>query len=139
MKFVAHHPNFQLPTKGSPAAAGMDIYMPEHGAVYGNVNTKFGLGFAAKVPDGYVALMFPRSSWGSTGLELVNTCGIIDSDYTGEWKATMRDKSGKGIEWTVGDRVLQFIVIPVLSVTPELVDSLEETERGAGGFGSTGT
>ena len=138
MKFVSHHPNFQLPTKGSPAAAGMDIYMPEHGAVYGSVNMKVGLGFSAKVPDGYVALLLPRSGAGSKGLELMNTCGVIDSDYTGEWMATLRDKSGKGIEWKPQDRILQFLVIPVLSVYPELVDSLEVTVRGSGGFGSTG-
>lgn len=96
-----------------------------------------GLGFAAKVPDGHVALLLPRSSWGSKGLDLMNTCGVIDSDYTGEWKATLRDKTARGIEWKVGERLLQFLVVPVLSIVPELVESLDPTVRGEGGFGST--
>lgn len=137
MKFVARHHNFQLPTKGSPAAAGYDIYMPEPGQIYGRSVVQIGLGFAAKVPDGYVALLLPRSSWGSRGLDIMNTCGVIDSDYTGEWKATLRDKTARGLEWKPGERLLQFLVVPVLSVEPVLVDSLDETERGEGGFGST--
>lgn len=137
MKFVARHHNFQLPTKGSPAAAGYDIYMPEPGQIFGRTTVMVGLGFAAKVPDGHVALLLPRSGWGSKGLDLMNTCGVIDSDYTGEWKAKLRDKTAMGIEWNVGERLLQFLVVPVLSIVPELVDSLDETERGAGGFGST--
>lgn len=98
-----------------------------------------GLGFAAAVPPGHVALLLPRASAGAKhGLELNNTCGVIDSDYRGEWKAAMCTKTGIALSWAAGDWVLQFIVVPVADVTLEQVDSLDETERGTGGFGSSG-
>ncbi len=71
-------------------------------------------------------------------MELNNTCGVIDSDYRGEWKAAIRTKSGIPFSWEAGERILQFMIIPVADVTLELVDSLEETSRGSGGFGSSG-
>lgn len=99
----------------------------------------FGLGFAAAVPDGYVGVLLPRSSTGAKhGLELNNTCGVIDSDYRGEWKAAIRTKSGIPFAWQAGDRILQFMIVPLAQVSLELVDSLDETNRGTGGFGSTG-
>ena len=98
-----------------------------------------GLGFAMEVPQGYAALILPRSSAGAKfGLELNNTCGVIDSDYRGEWKAALRTKDGKLLKWAAGDRLLLFLIVPVASVHLELVDSVNKTERGEGGFGSTG-
>ena len=127
-----------MPTKGSDQAGAYDIYMPVGGYVLG-VSTIVGLGFAAEVPKGYVALILPRSSTGAKfGLELNNTCGVIDSDYRGEWKAALKTKSGAQCEWFAGDRLLQFLVIPVMDVELELVDSVSKTNRGVGGFGSTG-
>lgn len=127
-----------MPTKASDKAGAFDVYMPEAGTVSG-ASQMIGLGFAAAVPDGYVGLLLPRSSAGAKhGLELNNTCGVIDSDYRGEWKAAMRTKSGIPFSWEKGDRVLQFMIVPVAAVTLKLVDSLDETERGTGGFGSTG-
>lgn len=112
--------------------------MPEDGMADGN-SSMFGLGFAAAVPLGHVALLLPRSSTGAKyGLELNNSCGVIDSDYRGEWKAALRTKSGERLHWNAGDRVLQFLIVPVASVTLKQVDSLDITERGSGGFGSSG-
>ena len=141
MYFEALHPDFQLPTRGSEYAGGLDLYMPEPGSVgQHGLPTKVRLGFAAAVPIGHVALLLPRSGVGSkNGLELNNTCGVIDSDYRGEWIAALRTKDGAYFKWSAGDRVLQMLVVPVASVTPELVDSLDATERGVGGFGSTGS
>lgn len=132
------HPSFIMPTKGTDNAGAFDIYMPEDGVATGT-STLFGLGFAAAIPKGYAALLLPRSSTGAKfGLELNNTCGVIDSDYRGEWKAAIRTKSGLVHSWEAGERLLQFVVVPVAEVTLQLVNSLDNTQRGTGGFGSTG-
>ena len=138
MLITAIHPQFQLPIKGSDQAGAFDIFMPEPGIATG-ISTVIGLGFAAAVPVGHVALLLPRSSAGAKfGLELNNTCGVIDSDYRGEWRAAIRTKSGSPHLWAAGDRLLQFLVVPIYQVALELVDSLDATQRGFGGFGSTG-
>lgn len=132
------HDNFIMPVKGTKGAGAFDIHMPEAG--YANGHTKLiGLGFAAKVPEGHVALILPRSGCGSKhGVELNNTCGVIDSDYLGEWKAALKTKSGLYYQWEAGDRVLQFLIVPIAQVELELTDDLGTTDRGAGGFGSSG-
>jgi dUTP pyrophosphatase len=138
MEITAIHPNFIMPAKGTEKAGAFDVYMPELGIADGNTKL-VGLGFAAAVPDGHVALLLPRSSAAKSGLELANTVGVIDSDYRGEWKAALRTKHGLAHSWSAGDRLLQFLVVPVANVTLKQVDSLDATERGAGGFGSTGS
>jgi dUTP pyrophosphatase len=138
MKIIAMHPDFLMPTKGTDEAGAFDIYMPEPGHAFG-MSKMIGLGFAAAVPPGHVALLLPRSSTGAKyGLELNNSCGVIDSDYRGEWKAALRTKDGSSFAWSRGERLLQFLVVPVANVTLEEVSSLDETERGTEGFGSTG-
>lgn len=138
MRIQSLHTAFIMPTKGSDQAGAFDIYMPVGGYVAGE-SAIVGLGFAAEVPKGYVALILPRSSTGAKfGLELNNTCGVIDSDYRGEWKAALRTKGNFRFEWFAGDRLLQFLVIPVIDVELVLVDSVSQTDRGNGGFGSTG-
>lgn len=132
------HPSFIMPTKGTDNAGAFDIYMPEAGSATGT-SQLIGLGFAAAVPEGYVALLLPRSSTGAKfGLELNNTCGVIDADYRGEWKAAIRTKSGIPHTWNAGDRLIQFIVVPTPNITLVQTDSLDATARGEGGFGSSG-
>lgn len=138
MEITAIHPNFIMPVKGTEKAGAFDVYMPEIGTANG-ITQFVGLGFAAAVPEGHVALLLPRSSAAKSGLELANTCGVIDSDYRGEWKAALRSKSGLPISWNAGDRLLQFLVVPVAQVTLTQVARLNDTVRGAGGFGSTGS
>lgn len=126
-----------MPSKGTVNAAAFDIYMPIGGIANGE-SRLIGLGFAAAVPVGYCALLLPRSSTGAKfGLELNNTVGLIDSDYRGEWKAALRTKSGLEFSWNAGDRILQFVIVPILQVELVQVDKLDETDR-IGGFGSTG-
>lgn len=138
MRILALHSNFIMPTKGSKHAAAHDLYMPEAGTATGT-SQLVGLGFAAAVPFGHVALLLPRSSTGAKhGLELNNTCGIIDADYRGEWKAALKTKSGIPLHWTAGERLLQFLIVPVTNVMLMQVDTLDDTARGSGGFGSTG-
>lgn len=139
MQIAAIHKDFIMPIKGSNSAGAYDIYMPEGGIANGT-SQLIGLGFSAAVPVNHVALLLPRSSTGAKyGLELNNTCGVIDSDYRGEWKAAIRTKSGLPFVWGAGERVLQFLLVPVnTTAVLEQVESLETTERGAGGFGSSG-
>ncbi len=138
MRIQPLHTGFIMPTKGSAQAGAFDLYMPEQGSAHGE-SKLYGLGFAAEVPEGHVALILPRSSTGAKfGLELNNTCGVIDSDYRGEWKAALRTKNGFTLSWAAGDRLLQFLVVPVADIQLELSDTLGDTARGTGGFGSTG-
>lgn len=138
MRVKPLHPAFRMPEKGTNGAGAFDIFMPESGVVAGTAK-KVALGFAAEVPIGHVALVLPRSGTGfKYGLELHNTCGVIDSDYRGEWFASLLTKNGLPFSWGAGERVLQFLVIPVKDVTLELSESLDDTARGIGGLGSTG-
>ena len=140
------HPNFRIPTRATDLSGGFDLYMPEAGeaqAIWAKDNpckpNKIPLGFAAEVPAGYVAFLLPRSSTGAKySLELENTVGVIDADYRGEWFAFLNTKNGEGFSWEAGDRVLQYLLVPV--ATPELtiVDSVAKTARGEGGIGSSG-
>lgn len=134
------HPNFKMPTRGTDYAGGFDIYMPEKGsmmpgATYGQMVP---LGFSAEVPVGYVALLLPRSGAGAKhGVSLNNTVGVIDADYRGEWVACLRLKNGLPHRWEAGERLLQFILVPVATPELNLVEELSTTDRGEGGFGST--
>ncbi len=146
MEFKRLHQGFQLPQRGSDHAGGYDIFMPDSGSIpevcYSDPSTSHKmvpLGFAARVPEGHVALILPRSGAGAKfGVELRNTVGVIDADYTGEWMAAVTQKEGEAFSWQAGDRLFQFIVVPVAVVTPHEVDDLAATTRGIGGFGSTG-
>lgn len=140
MKFKSLHPNFKLPTKGSTAAGGYDIYMPEEGVAHYK-KTLVPLGFSAEVPPGYVALILPRSGAGAKrSIELTNTCGVIDADYRGEWMASIqvKPKADTAYGWEAGERILQYILVPVGDFEPVLAEELTDTDRGTGGFGSTG-
>jgi len=138
MQITPIHTSFIMPTKGSEFSGAFDIYMPIAGCA-NNTSQLIGLGFAAAVPTGHVALLLPRSSTGAKyGLELNNTCGVIDSDYRGEWKAALRVKSDIPLYWKEGDRLLQFLIVPVANVYLTLVSALDSTVRGSDGFGSSG-
>jgi len=132
------NPNFTMPRRGSDTAGGYDIFMPEGGMALPNQPTKVKLGFAAAVPEGYVALLLPRSGVGAkAGVRLRNTCGVIDSDYRGEWMGVI-STDREPFRWEKGDRVLQMVLVPVGTPELQLVEELTETNRGEGGFGSTG-
>jgi dUTP pyrophosphatase len=140
MKIQLLRPNVLVPTRGTDHAGGYDIYMPEAGIMMSGHTYKVGLGFATAIPRNHVALILPRSGIGSKhGIELNNTCGVIDADYRGEWFATLNQKAGHNpLAWKASERLLQFIVVPVWTPDLEVVYSLDSTERGTGGLGSTG-
>jgi dUTP pyrophosphatase len=140
MQIRAIHPNFQTPVRSSTLAGGYDLIMPESGALLHRNKVEFvGLGFQAAVPEGYVALILPRSGTGAKhGVQLRNTVGVIDADYRGEWKVAVSQREHEELTWAAGERLYQFLLVPVGTPELELVDALPETSRGEGGFGSTG-
>lgn len=131
-------PNAIMPKYAKAGDAGLDLTATsiEHDHLKGYV--EYGTGLAMSIPDGYVGLLFPRSSISNTGMALSNCVGIIDSGYRGEIKARFRVVDHKPHNYKVGDRILQLIVMPYPEVIPVETDTLEDTERGIGGFGSSG-
>lgn len=135
------HPSAVLPSTGTVGSAGYDIHMPEAGVIFPGETKKIGLGFAAEVPAGYAALLMPRSGAGSKGVCLANTMGLFDSDYRGEWIAAIHldaEVANKPIEWEAGERLFQFFLVPIIKPALVMVGTVEKTDRGSGGFGSTG-
>lgn len=135
------HPNFQMPVKASEGAGALDLFMPTRGHINQQdpEGTMVGLGFAAAVPEGHVALLVPRSGKGAKdGVSLNNTVGVIDADYRGEWKVCLRLRNKKPFSWEAGDRLIQALIVPTAVVELNQVTSLDDTARAAGGFGSTG-
>ena len=100
---------------------------------------KIGTGLSIAVPEGYFGAIFARSGLAAKeGLRPANCVGVADSDYRGEYIVALHNDSAISRVVTPGERIAQLVVMPYLSVEFEEVDSLDETERGAGGFGSTG-
>lgn len=141
--------DFRPPTKANSTDAAYDLTAYSINDYYtkgGDEGVEYGLGFAAAIPDGYCALLFPRSSQTNTDMTLANCVGVIDSTYRGEWKARfkntmptkMMDDGLKPLHYQIGDRVAQMMIVPVLEIGFDIVDELSDTNRGVGGFGSTG-
>ena len=104
---------------------------------YGNLVCHFGL--ALEIPDGYVGLIFPRSSICKKEMMLTNSVGVVDSSYRGEITAKFKPIIGiKHVRYEAGERVAQLMVIPYPHIELTEVEELSETERGTGGYGSTG-
>lgn len=95
-------------------------------------------GLAIEIPFGYVGLLFPRSSISNKELSLKNSVGVIDPGYRGEVTLKFREFDNKKMTYNVGDRVGQLIIFPFPKIELVVTDSLSETERGTGGYGSSG-
>jgi len=138
VKIKRLHPDAEIPMYAYSTDAGLDLTCTEILSENGYQIT-YGTGVAIEIPDGYVGLIFPRSSIRKTNLFLSNSVGVIDSAYRGEIQFTFN----KGLikydkVYSVGDRIGQLIILPYPKI--ELIESdiLSETDRGEGGFGSTG-
>lgn len=130
-----------VPTMGSKFAAGADLYSAEDAdVVIGPGETKFiGTGLAMEIPEGYVGLVYARSGLAcKRGLAPANKVGVVDSDYRGEIKVALHNHGKEAQTVEKGERIAQMVIAPYLSVNYEESDELSETERGEGGFGSTG-
>ena len=128
-----------IPTYAKDGDAGMDLVATS--IKFDGTQITYGTGLAIEIPEGFVGLVFPRSSIRKTSLSLSNSVGVIDSGYRGEIQATFNQKSlskDGGILYGVGDRICQLMIIPHPHVDFIEVQELNNTERGEGGFGSTG-
>ena len=131
-----------IPTYATDGSAGMDItaismtYDDDGNIVYGT-------GLAFEIPEGYVGLLFPRSSNAKKDLILSNSVGVIDSDYRGEVSFKFKpsycfNKEDMDVVYDVGDKVGQMIIVPYPHIEWEQATELSETKRGKNGYGSTG-
>lgn len=126
-----------LPTYGTSGAAGFDIYSDEDRHVFDNPQ-RIKTGIAYELPPGHGFFIIPRSGMASKQLYVANTPGLLDSDYRGELMVLCWTPSHSGFEIKQGERIAQGFIIPIPHVMFEEVDELSSTDRGAGGFGSTG-
>lgn len=130
-----------LPSRGSVCAAGYDLCADiEEPITLGKHETVLiGTGLAIAIPDGYFGGVYARSGLSlKEGLRPGNCTGVIDSDYRGEIKVSLHNDSSFERTVTPGERIAQLVIQPYLACEFKEVDSLDETERGTGGFGSTG-
>lgn len=139
IKIKKLHKDAVIPQYSKKGDAGMDLTAVSKEVVdkgdHGYISYNIGLSF--EIPEGFVGLVFPRSSISNTGLILSNSVGVIDANYRGEVSARFKAIPG-GKQYEVGDRVAQLMIVPHPVVEFELVDELSQTDRGSGGFGSTG-
>lgn len=135
------HPNAVMPTYGSCEAAGADLYACLDNEVTIQPGEIFWVptGIALEVPKGCGGFVFARSSMGAKrGLAPANKVGVIDPDYRGEVKVVLLNHSNQPQTIAPGERIAQFVIMPVVRAAFEEVEELSDTDRGAGGFGSTG-
>jgi dUTP pyrophosphatase len=117
--------------------AGMDLVATS--LVKGEVYYEYGTDIAVEIPEGYVGLLFPRSSISKTKQILANHVGVVDSNYRGEIKFRFKKLTwDNGEVYNAGDRIGQLIIMPYPTIELEEVNELSETNRGKNGFGSTG-
>ncbi len=144
-----------MPKKAHPTDAGFDLYATSR-KIDADGNLVYGTGLAFEIPEGYAGFIFPRSSNAKKDILLTNSVGVLDSHYRGE--VTMKFKPSSAIvpeprgyedayivisnmqlrHYDIGDRIGQLVVMPVPEVELEFADELTETDRGTGGYGSTG-
>ncbi len=130
-----------VPSYGTPFAAGADLYSAEDEITIGVGETRLvHTGLAMEIPAGYVGLIYARSGIATKrGLAPANKVGVIDSDYRGEIMVALFNHSDSPQTVGVGERVAQIVITPYLTVNFTEAEELDDTDRGAGGFGSTGT
>jgi dUTP pyrophosphatase len=139
IKRLPHGHGLDLPAYATDGAAGMDVLAAENIILRPGMRHAVSTGFAVAIPPGYEIQVRPRSGLAlKHGISVPNTPGTVDSDYRGEVKVILINHSDDNFTVQRGDRIAQLIVSPVTLASWEEVDELDDTERGAGGFGSTG-
>lgn len=133
--------NAKVPTRGSEYAAGYDLYAATVNDVdiAPHSTVKIGTGISVELPNGTFGAIFARSGLATKkGLRPANAVGIIDSDYRGEIIVALHNDTNEDKNIKAGERIAQLIVIPFIAVEFNITDTLDATERGDNGFGSTG-
>ena len=133
------HPDAILPQYGSADAAGADLCSIEEITIAPGETKLVHTGLAMAIPQGYGGFIFARSGLATKrGLAPANKVGVVDADYRGEVMVALYNQGSTEQMILKGERIAQMVFLPCPQATLELCDSLEETERGNGGFGSTG-
>lgn len=130
-----------IPTRGSEQAAGYDLYAATENIIQiaPHSTVMVSTGISIEIPEGYFGGIFARSGLAAKkGLRPANCIGVCDSDYRGEYIVALHNDTDELMEIQPHERIAQLIVLPYLAVEFEKVDELSDTQRGSGGFGSTG-
>lgn len=141
IKFKSEHPEFKLPTQATKGSAGFDMRacIDQPVTLMPKQRMLISLGCSVEIPEGYEIQVRPRSGLAiKEGITVLNTPGTIDSDYRGLCQVILINLSDNWFKIEPQDRVCQFVVQKVPEVELELVQELASTDRGTGGFGSTG-
>jgi len=136
VKFQKLHPSAVLPKYAKEGDAGMDLTVTSY-IELNEDKVQYGFGLAVEIPKGYVGLLFPRSSVHKKDLMLSNAVGVVDSGYRGEVKAVFYSIDLRN-RYKIGERAVQLLIMPYPKVKAEWAETLSVTERGIGGYGSTG-
>ena len=130
----------RLPTRAYPGDAGLDLYALENGALEPGARASIRTGIAVEIPDGRAGLVLPRSGLAAKhGIALVNAPGLIDAGYRGEVRVLLLNTDQNAtFAISAGDRIAQLVLVEVQTPAVVEVGDLALSERGAGGFGSTG-
>jgi dUTP pyrophosphatase len=133
-------PAARLPTRAHRGDAGLDLYALEGATLAPGERISLRTGIAVEIPDGRAGLVLPRSGLAERhGIALVNAPGLIDSGYRGELRVLLLNTDrAEPCEISPGDRIAQLVLVPIEAPGVVVVDELELSERGAGGFGSSG-
>lgn len=137
LKIKLLHPAAKVPTRANPTDAGLDLYAAEgFGLRAGDIKI-IATGIAISIPDGYVGRILPRSGLAAKhGIHVL--AGVVDSSYRGEIKVVLANLGDGVCGFVDGSRIAQLVIQKVELWTPQVVDELDETERGENGFGSSG-
>jgi len=138
IKFKKLAENAIIPSYAKLGDAGLDLTATSKTWDEERQKVVFGTSLAVEIPEGYVGLIFPRSSIIKTDLSLSNSVGVIDSGYRGEIKFFFNPGNRPRYNYEVGERIGQLVIMPYPKIEPEEVTELSSSERGTGAFGSTG-
>lgn len=128
-------PGCHIPNRAHANDAGLDLYAAKGGWIWPKCRKVILTGTHAAVPAGFVGMLTSKSGLMQRG---ITSRGTIDSGYTGEIRAVMFNHSWKFVRIKPGQKITQMVIMPIITPVPHIVDKLEVTERGEGGFGSTG-
>lgn len=129
-------PGSFMPQRAHSADAGLDLFSREDAIIHPNSGGKFDTGVHVAIPEGYVG--FLKSKSGLNVKHSIQSEGVIDSGYTGSIMVKLFNHGSKAVEIKKGQKISQLVLLPIITPELELVDHLEDTERGDGGFGSSG-
>lgn len=133
---VVLDPGAKMPERAHSADAGLDLFSPYDRIIHAGESWVFDTGVHVEIPEGYVGMI--KSKSGLNVKHGITSEGVIDAGYTGSIRVKLYNHGHAGLMIRQGQKISQLVILPIITPDLELVDSLEDTERGNGGFGSTG-